>query len=112
MNCEMRPAHDITGAIRGASMSEHLGRIFQAPESPLSPEVSINRSICACIAAAGLGWSLEEWLCRLYVDERNTMRRVCFAIRSNAGAIPPGGAVHTRKTVSMPSRHASRVSGR
>ena len=40
------------------------------------------------------------------------MRRACFVIRSKAGATAVAGAVHTRNTASMPSRHPSRVSGR
>ena len=43
--------------------------------------------------------------------ERNTMRRARFAIRSKAGATASTGATHTRNTVSMASRHLSRVSG-
>src|SRR5215469_855046 len=40
------------------------------------------------------------------------MRRMCFAIRSNAGSTAAAGAFHTRKTVSMPFRHGSSVLGR
>ncbi len=40
------------------------------------------------------------------------MRRVCLAIRSKARATAVGGAVHTKKTVWMPSTQASTISGR
>jgi len=40
------------------------------------------------------------------------MRCACFAIRSKAGTTVAGGATHTRNTVSIPSKHPSRVLGR
>jgi len=76
-----------------------------------SPEVSINRSMCSNIALSGLGcW--KSGCAVLSGAERYTMRRARFVIRSNAGATAARGAVHTRNTVSMPSKHPSSVSGR
>ena len=75
-----------------------------------SPEASIRRSICKPSSLAGLGrWN--KGCAVLSGAERNTMRRACLAIRSKAGATAAGGATYTRNTVSMPSTHASRVSG-
>jgi len=45
-------------------------------------------------------------------EERNTMRRVCLAIRSRTRATVFGGAVHTRNTESTSCRDLSMLSGR
>ena len=75
------------------------------------PEFSINRSICSTTTLSGLGcWKSGCGV--LSGAERKTIRFACLAIRSKAGATAAAGAVHTRNTVSIPSRHASRVSGR